>query len=72
VEALRTQFGNNLKAQRQRAGLSQERLAELADLDRTEISLLERGQRMPRLDTIVSLTRGLSLRSTEELLYELL
>jgi transcriptional regulator with XRE-family HTH domain len=68
VDGLRQQFGDNLKAMRERAGLSQERLAQLADLDRTEVSLLERGKRMPRLDTIVALARGLNLHATGDLL----
>jgi transcriptional regulator with XRE-family HTH domain len=68
VDGLRQQFGDNLKAMRERAGLSQERLAQLADLDRTEVSLLERGKRMPRLDTIVSLARGLNLHAAGDLL----
>jgi transcriptional regulator with XRE-family HTH domain len=63
VDGLRQQFGDNLKARREGAGLSQELLAELAGLDRTEVSLLERGKRMPRLDTIVALARGLDLAS---------
>jgi transcriptional regulator with XRE-family HTH domain len=49
-------------------GLSQEALAELCDLHRTEISLLERRKRSPRLDTIVNLTRGLQLSSVCDLL----
>jgi transcriptional regulator with XRE-family HTH domain len=65
VDGLRQQFGDNLKVMRERAGLSQERLAQLADLDRTEVSLLERGKRMPRLDTIVALARGLDLATGE-------
>jgi transcriptional regulator with XRE-family HTH domain len=69
VDGLRQQFGDNLKTMRESAGLSQERLAELADLDRTEVSLLERGKRMPRLDTIVALARGLDLHSSGELLH---
>ena len=52
----------------QRAGLSQEALAELCDLHRTEISLLERCKRSPRLETIVILSRGLQLTSPAELL----
>jgi transcriptional regulator with XRE-family HTH domain len=68
VDGLRQQIGDNLKELREHAGLSQERLAELADLDRTEVSLLERGKRMPRLDTIVALARGLDLRATGDLL----
>ena len=52
-------FAANLRAARHRAGLSQERLASVCRLHRTEISLLERGEREPRLATIVLLARGL-------------
>jgi len=49
-------------------GLSQEGLAALCNLHRTEISLLERSQRSPRLETIVVLARGLELASAADLL----
>jgi transcriptional regulator with XRE-family HTH domain len=68
VDGLRRQFAQNLREQRHRANLSQEELAHLAELDRTAISLLERGLRMPRLDTIVKLSRALRLGSPAELL----
>lgn len=71
VDNVREQFGLNLRDQRERAGLSQEGLADLCDLDRTEISLLERGLRFPRLDTLVRLSRGLKLDSPAELLREI-
>ena len=45
-------FGRNLFMARRRSGLSQEELAIRAELHRTEISLLEKGRRMPRLDTL--------------------
>lgn len=61
-------FAANLRRHRTRLGLSQEALANLCDLHRTEISLLERCKRSPRLDTIISLARGLELSSTCELL----
>jgi DNA-binding XRE family transcriptional regulator len=48
-------FGENLACQRKRADLSQEQLAVLASLHRTEISLLERGMRMPRIDSVIKL-----------------
>ena len=54
-------FASNLREQRQRAGLSQERLGFRANLHRTEISLLERGAREPRLSTIVRLARALAI-----------
>jgi transcriptional regulator with XRE-family HTH domain len=64
----REKFAANLRQQRDRAGLSQEALADACDLHRTEISLLERSKRSPRLETIVILARGLGLKSPAELL----
>ena len=54
-------FGQNLREHRVRAGLSQERLAAVCRLHRTEVSLLERGARDPRLSTIVRVAGGLSV-----------
>ena len=45
-------FGVVLKKHRINSGLSQEKLAELCDLDRTYISMLERGKRQPTISTI--------------------
>jgi transcriptional regulator with XRE-family HTH domain len=67
MDDVREQLGKNLRDHRERVGLSQEELAELCDLDRTEISLLERGLRFPRLDTLVRLSRGLKLDSVAQL-----
>jgi len=52
---LAERFGRNL---RRRADLSQRELAGLIELARTEISLLERGLRLPRLDTVLKLSAG--------------
>jgi len=68
MEAVRQQFALNLRRHRERAGLSQEALASICDLHRTEISLLERCKRSPRLETIVILSRGLQLASPAQLL----
>jgi DNA-binding XRE family transcriptional regulator len=68
VESVRAQFAANLREHRAQAGLSQEALADLCKLHRTEISLLERCKRSPRLETIVILARGLNLGSPAELL----
>jgi transcriptional regulator with XRE-family HTH domain len=64
----REQFAANLRLHREKAGLSQEKLADLCDLHRTEISLLERSKRSPRLETIVILAHGLKLAAPGELL----
>jgi transcriptional regulator with XRE-family HTH domain len=68
MESARSQFATNLRHHREAAGLSQEALADICDLHRTEISLLERRKRSPRLETIVILARGLRLPSPGVLL----
>lgn len=54
-------FDANLVAQRERVGFSQEELSFRAALHRTEIGLLERGARMPRIDTLVKLAGALGI-----------
>jgi transcriptional regulator with XRE-family HTH domain len=62
----RDRFSVSLRKARQKAGVSQEELGFRCDLHRTEISLLERGGREPRLGTIVKLASALEV-SAEEL-----
>jgi transcriptional regulator with XRE-family HTH domain len=57
----RQQFARNLRQQRQRRGLSQEALGHASGLHRTEVSLLERAGRDPRLSTIVRLAHALDI-----------
>jgi transcriptional regulator with XRE-family HTH domain len=52
-------FADVLRQLRERAGLSQEALATKSGLDRTYISLLERGQRQPTLKTLARLAEAL-------------
>lgn len=49
------QFGANLRYCRRRAGLSQEETALRASLHRTAVSYIERGLRIPRIDTAAKL-----------------
>jgi len=58
-------FGRALKEIRQRRGLSQESLADEAGLDRTFISLLERGQRQPTLTTLFALSAAMSTKPSK-------
>ena len=60
-------FGENLACLRERVELSQEEMGIRASLHRTEISQLERGLRVPRLDTIVKLRDVLGV-TTDDLL----
>jgi transcriptional regulator with XRE-family HTH domain len=68
MPSTREQFAENLRRARDKSGLSQEALADECDLHRTEISLLERSKRSPRLETIVILSKGLGLSSPGHLL----
>jgi len=61
------QFGHNLRRARTRLGIPQEELALRAALHRTEIGLLERGQRLPRIDTLIKCAEAAGV-SPEELL----
>jgi transcriptional regulator with XRE-family HTH domain len=54
-------FGEVLKQHRSRSKLSQIVLAELSELDRTYISLLERGLRQPTLHTLIKLASALKV-----------
>lgn len=60
-------FGQNLRRCRKRVDLSQEELSVRASLHRTEISHLERGLRVARVDTLVKLRGSLGV-SADELL----
>lgn len=53
------QFGINLARLRKRADLSQEAVSFRAGVHRTEISYLERGMRVPRVDTVVKLASAI-------------
>jgi transcriptional regulator with XRE-family HTH domain len=54
-------FAANLAREREAVGLSQEELAGRADIHRTQVSLIEGGKRMPRLDTLVKLAGALDV-----------
>lgn len=67
MNAIAARFGKNLARSRKRADLSQEELSILASVHRTEISQLERGLRVPRVDTLVKLRDSLEV-SADDLL----
>ena len=55
-------FGIVLREQRLKADLSQQNLAFECDLDRTYISLLERGLRQPSLNTLFLIADALEIK----------
>lgn len=58
-------FGKKLKQLRQEVSISQEKLAELADLDRTYISSIERGKRNISIRNIFKLASALNIPAQE-------
>jgi transcriptional regulator with XRE-family HTH domain len=60
-------FGENMRRCRKQLGVSQEELGIRASLHRTEISTLERGFRLPCIDTLVKLAGALEV-SPDDLL----
>jgi transcriptional regulator with XRE-family HTH domain len=65
---LKRLVGRVIARQRASAEVSQEKLAEMAGLERGYISLMERGLRMPTVDTIFRLCRGLKVSPSEMVL----
>lgn len=62
---LRERVAENLRIARKHADLSQEEVGVRASLHRTEISLLERATRLPRVDTLVKLAGALGVEPGE-------
>ena len=54
-------FARNLKRARERAGLSQEALADRAGLHRNAVALLEAGRRDVKLSTVAKLAKALDM-----------
>lgn len=58
-------FSENLARCLKQAGYSQERLAQLAELHRTQISELLRARQLPRLDSVIRLSGALGVEPAE-------
>ncbi len=58
-------FGQILRERRKNIKFSQEKLSQESGLDRTYISLLERGLRQPSLTSILQLSKALKVSSVE-------
>ena len=60
----RRQLGLAIRRRREAAHLSQEKLAELADVHRNYIGLVERGDQNLTVDTLVRIAKALGSRSS--------
>jgi transcriptional regulator with XRE-family HTH domain len=58
-------FGRTLRKFREKMGISQEELAFRSNLDRSYISLLERGRRKPTINTVFALADQLNVTPSE-------
>jgi transcriptional regulator with XRE-family HTH domain len=54
-------LGHSLARHRLRQGLTQETVADRANLHRTEVGMIERGERMPRGDTLFQIIGALGI-----------
>lgn len=60
-EILIDAFAKTLRSVRENAGLTQEQLAERADISVRFISFLETGRRQPSLSALAAVSRGLGI-----------
>jgi transcriptional regulator with XRE-family HTH domain len=65
MSTLRERFGARIRVLRKRAGLSQEQLAERADISVDFLSLVERGVNAPSFDTMERLARVLGVEEVD-------
>jgi len=64
-EILGTEFGDVLTMLRKKSGLSQQQLAMRCGIHRTFVSMLERGMRLPSLQSFFILAHGLDIEPNE-------
>jgi transcriptional regulator with XRE-family HTH domain len=57
--------GKVIQCYRERKGISQEVLSGLADIGRTHLSAIERGERKPTLETFYRISLALDVRASE-------
>lgn len=62
-DSIKVAFGTVLRNHRLQQNISQEKLAELASLDRTYISQMERGIKSPSIQTLLALAQALHVKA---------
>ena len=65
MASLLDRFSTNLRNSRRTRGLSQEELAKKAGISVSYVSMLERGQRSPPLETLESVAKALNVKPTQ-------
>ncbi len=65
AEQLKLHFGKVLRELRKKKSISQEQLAHDCGLDRTYISMLERGKYQPSLHTLMIIAKNLEIKASE-------
>lgn len=61
VLARRRAIGDNLRTARREAGLTQEKLAELAGMDRQAVNRIEQGHQAAIIDTLIRIADALNI-----------
>jgi len=69
ADKTRKQFGRRIKQLRKERGMTQEQLALTANIERSYLGAIERGERSPTLDKISSIAKALKV-SIEKLFRE--
>ena len=59
--SLREKFPEQLRSQREKLGITQQQLADIAELSVTAVAMIERGERSPNLDTAARLCWALDV-----------
>lgn len=62
AEYVSIQFGKRVRHEREKRGISQERLGELSGMHRTYIGMLERAEKSATLPTIAKIAEALNVR----------
>lgn len=62
MSTLQERFGQKVRAVRKKKGVSQEKMAQLAGIDRTYASGIERGLRNVSLSTVEKLAKALGVK----------
>lgn len=67
-EILIKNISNNLRLQRAKQRISQDKLSELTGINQQQISYIENGKACPKLETVIKIAEALNI-SVNELIY---